>query len=45
MLLKNYYSQEDVEIGNSINPTVAKSYRDNFSKTFIHFKQLKFILK
>jgi len=45
ILLKKYYSQEDVEIGNSIHPTVAKSYRENFYKTFIHFKQLRFILK
>ena len=39
------YSQEQLQLGKVINRRKALSYRSNFRESFLHFKQLKQVLK
>ena len=39
------YSQEQLDLGKVINRRKAFSYRSNFRESFLHFKQLKKVLK
>jgi glycosyltransferase involved in cell wall biosynthesis len=39
------YSQEQLELGKVINRRKALSYRSDFRESFLHFKQLKKVLK